>query len=160
MDHDLKNQINIWRESFKETGEIPIPDDEDNLDWIEDNHIFLIDWIINSYIPENALIQLRKLKSILSLLEINGRYLIDKNIEEITKIVEKQNELLVYAKNYRQVNKQEIKEKRAKYYIDRKDDILCKKILFNLNSGITVKPRQKTLEKYNIKYNGERWNIE
>ena len=142
--------VKNWHAFFEVTGDIPVPDDIKNLDWIEDNHIFLIDWIKRIYIPDRIEENLKALESIL--LEINPE-----EYKYMTKIINGEIKKSTYAKNYREINKQEIKEKRAIYYSGKKDNILCRKILDNLNTGITVKPRQKTLEKYNIYNDGERW---
>ena len=153
LNESIKELIKEWHDNFRISGEIPIPEDVTNLDWIEDCHIFLIDWITKIYI-ENNLIEkhLKALESIL--LEINS-----KEYKYISKIINSEIKKINYAKNYRIVNKEEIKKKRAKYYLMKKDNILCKKILDNLNTGITVKPRKTTMDKYNIYHDGEKWIV-
>jgi hypothetical protein len=64
-----------------------------------------------------------------------------------------------WGKKYREQKKEEIKQKREERYENEKEKILRNKIVSNLNSGNTKKPRKDTMEKYNIVYdeNLKRW---
>lgn len=147
----MEDSIREWHKYFLSSGEIPVPEifDNNNYDWIEDNWELIVYWIIETYIPEFAKEQFKILE--ITLLNIS-RYQYSDVPEYIEFILEekKKERILKYARNYRQVNKEIIKEKRARYYINNKEKLLRKKILDNLNEGITLKPRESTLQKYDI----------
>jgi len=163
-------QVDEWYEHFKNSGEIPVSDVKDDFEWIEDNCNLIFDWIINTYIPENGYgdIVLKEhldiLSKILKMFNTNEYDDIINSIQKRIIIIEKPNEkrdnAIKYSKEYREANQQKIKEKRSQYYVLRKDKILGNKILDNLNSGITRKPRPSTMKKYNLHYDGEKWTID
>lgn len=69
-------------------------------------------------------------------------------------------DLKAYSKKYREAKKDTIKTKRKEAYEKDKHNILRKKIIWNLNVSQAVKrPRQSTIDKYNLKYNDQtsRW---
>ena len=63
---------------------------------------------------------------------------------------------VILGKIYRQEHKDEIKQKRLKHYDDNKYDVLRKKILYNINTNKT-KPRADTINKYNLKFESDKW---
>ena len=138
------NLISIWHTHFKNSGEIPVSENLNlnDLDWIEDNYELIIDWIENTFEDSSEKDEhLNEMKTILKSLN---------NIDDFKN----ENYLCnsQYTKNYRQINKEKLKEKRIKYYTLHKDNLLCEKILDNLNRGITNKPRPQTIKKYNLHY--------
>jgi hypothetical protein len=149
----MEDSIREWHKYFLSSGEIPVPEifDNNNYDWIEDNWGLIANWISETFIPEFAKEQFRILE--ITLLNIN-RHLYQDVSQCISDILEdkKKERILKYARNYRQANKEIIKEKRARYYMNNKEKLLRKKILDNLNQGITLKPRESTLQKYNIQF--------
>lgn len=163
-------EVNEWYDYFKKSGDIPVPEEVNDFEWIEDNHELILDWLINTYVPENGYDKtilknhLNILSKILQMFNTNQYDDIIQSIKNIiTKIDmtnEKRDNAIKYSKEYREANQQKIKDKRARDYILKKEKILGNKILDNLNSGITKKPRPTTIKKYNLHYDGEKWQVD
>jgi hypothetical protein len=64
-----------------------------------------------------------------------------------------------YGKKYRQKHAEKLRAKRKEDYTQNKDKKLKYKILFNLNHGLTTRPHQSTIKKYNLEHDAEkkRW---
>ena len=60
--------------------------------------------------------------------------------------------LKVWRKDYREKHKQEINQKARDEYKAKKDEILRRHVLWNLNTQNTAVPKQSTIDKYNLKY--------
>jgi hypothetical protein len=156
-----------WYNHFKNSGEIPIPDNTYELEWIGDNYELIDDWIKNEYNYDNgdpsdtSEIHMKALLDILLLIDKNlyDEYLNKIQIQKCMKVDNFITNFKEYAKKYREENRMKITEKRANYYIKNRDNILSQKIVDNLNKGITNKPRPKTIQKYNLHYDGEKWLI-
>ena len=76
-----------------------------------------------------------------------SRALIPLNMEEKNK----------WTRLYRQNNKDMFKKQYDRYYKDNRQEILRKRLLSLLNRGKTKEPREKTIEKYNLKFDGGKW---
>lgn len=149
-----KDIILQWHSYFSKSGEIPVPDDPFDLEWIEENHEFIVDWIESIFDPEDG----------------HGREILDPQLNAMKDILlsikdvchknDNRAKFIEYTKNYRELNIQKIKDKREMYYILNKNNILGKKICDNLNLGITTKPRESTIKKYNLRHDGEKWCID
>ena len=63
----------------------------------------------------------------------------------------------VYAKQYRDKNKEQLQEKRTKLYKDDPSKILRAKLIWNLNKGLVSTPRKASIEKYGLKYETDHW---
>ena len=76
-----------------------------------------------------------------------SRALIPLNMEEKNK----------WTRLYRQNNKDMFKKQYDRYYKENRQEILRKRLLSLLNRGKTKEPREKTIEKYNLKFEGSKW---
>jgi hypothetical protein len=163
--------ISEWYNYFKDSGDIPVPDDMNDYEWIEDNYGLIEDWIINTYTPTNnsdkfiLFEHMRILTKILLSIDKDqyesvANLMSEKTIELMFPKDDRKTKANTYAKNYREINKHKINEKRSMYYISNKNNILGQKIVDNLNCGVTKKPRQKTIEQYNLQYDGEKWYMD
>lgn len=166
--------IEVWYDYFKQSGDIPVSEHIDDYEWIEDNHELILDWIINTYIPESGYDKfvmkdhLTTLSKVLTLCDtVSNQCQYEDVVNDIGNMIkkidsnnDKVDNAYRYSKEYREANRERIKEKRARDYILKKGKILSNKILDNLNSGITKKPRQSTINKYNLHYDGEKWMID
>ena len=79
---------------------------------------------------------------------------------ELKKCIEKHTgkgfDVKEWSRNYREQNKDEIENKRKKYYDENKIDVLRKKILYNVNKNKSH-PRSDTIKIYNLVFDNGVW---
>lgn len=153
--------VNKWVSYARHSEDIQLPDEPlFDFSWVEDNYELIIEWIINEYFKGTAEKHLDCLNHILLTIDkIKYRHIPNllSDAMKRSEDMRKREEKLEYAKNYRHEKKLQIKEQRAKHYENNKESLLCKKFLENLNNGKTTKPRESTLQRYNIHHDGEKW---